>query len=178
MKTLFLPLLLCVLGVLRAESLDDPAAQAKVESRIEEIRQWAAEPAIVAAVTAHNAALPAEHAAMTQDKWKTLSALDPFVRSFTKNEAGSLLKARKAAWVNEAFVSNAHGLKVAFLSKPSGWSHAGKPKHDVPLTGQTWQGKIEIDESTGSQQLQIAVPVLQDGKPVGSLVVGLTLSQL
>ena len=41
----------------------------------------------------------------------------------------------------------------------------GKPKHDVPMTGKSWQGPVEIDESSGIQQLQISVPVLDDDTP-------------
>jgi len=169
-----------VLAVIsRAEALDDAAAQAKVDAKIAEIQHWVADPAIVNAVKAHNAApLPPEQAALTQDKWKALSVLDPVVRSFSKNEAAAFLKTKKSEWLSEAFLSDAKGFKVAFLSKTSNWSHAGKPKHEVPMTGKTWQGKIEIDESTGSQQLQVAVPVLDGGQPIGSLVVGLSLSKL
>jgi hypothetical protein len=69
---------------------------------------------------------------MTQDKWKGLSILDPFVRSFTKNEAADFLKSKKSDIVNEAFLSGSDGLKVASLAKTTNWSHKGKPKHDVP----------------------------------------------
>jgi len=47
---------------------------------------------------------------MTQDKWKALSVLDPFVRAFAKNEAGEFLKTNKSEIVTEAFVSGADGL--------------------------------------------------------------------
>jgi hypothetical protein len=184
MKTLSqlirLPLLVLALAgfatALRAEL--EPEQQAKVDAKVAVIKAWAAEPAIVDAVAAHNSQLPADHAAVTQDKWKSLSVLDPFVRSFSKNPAGEFLKSKKDAWTTEAFVSDAKGLKVAFLSKPTSWSHSGKPKHDVPMTGKTWQGTIETDESSGLQQLQVAVPVLKDGQPIGSLVVGLSVSKL
>ena len=173
-----LGLVLSLSGVLPAATLDDPAAQAKVDAKIGEIKAWAASPMIVSAVSAHNSSPPADHAAMTQEKWKTLTVLDPFVRSFNKNEAGAALKAKKTDWVTEGFISDARGHKVAFLSKPTNWSHAGSPKHEEPMAGKTWQGKIEVDESTGLQQLQVAVPVLVEGKPVGSLVVGLSLFKL
>jgi hypothetical protein len=163
---------------LRAASLDDATAQAKVDARVSEIKVWAADPVIVAAVKAHNAAVPPEHAALTQDKWKALSVLDPLVRAFSKNEAGMFLKTKKAEWITEAFLSDAHGLKVGFLAKTSNWSHAGKPKHDEPMAGKTWQGTVEVDESSGLQQLQVSVPVIDEGKPIGSLVVGLSLPKI
>lgn len=178
MKTLVLSLFTLAATLVSAAPLDDAALQAKVDARIAEIKTWAAAPTIVSAVGAHNTATPPEHAAMTQDKWKTLTVLDPFVRTFNKNEAGAWLKAKKADWVTEAFLSDAKGRKVAFLSKPTNWSHAGSAKHEEPIAGKVWQGKIEVDESTGIQQLQVAVPVLIDGKPAGSLVVGLSLLKL
>lgn len=155
-----------------------PAQQSKIDVQIKEITAWAAEPVIVTAVRNHNTSPPAEHAALTQEKWRALTVLDPLVRSFSKNEVGTFLKSKKSDLVSEAFVSDAKGLKVGFISKTTGWSHAGKAKHDVPLTGKVWQGPVEVDESTGQQQIQVAVPVLDGGKPIGSLVVGLILAKL
>jgi hypothetical protein len=157
----------------------DPAVQAKVDAQIKLAQAWAAEPALVNAVKASNGSGPAgDYATMTQDKWKSLSILDPAVRSFSKNAVAELLKGKKSEAVSEAFVSAAAGTKVAFLTKPTNWSHKGKSKHDAPMAGKTWQGAVEVDDSTGLQQVQIGVPILDDGKPIGSLVVGLSLSKL
>jgi hypothetical protein len=67
---------------------------------------------------------------------------------------------------------------VAFLSKTSNWSHKDKDKHRVPMTGKTWIGPVEVDESSGQQQVQVAIPVLDGGKPIGSIVVGLSTARL
>lgn len=169
--------LLACAGFVHAQTLD-AAVQAKVDEQIKVIVTWAAEPVIVDAVKAHNASVPPEHAALNQDKWRALTVLDPIVRGFTKNPVGQFLKTKKSDLVTEAFVSDAEGLKVGFIAKTSGWSHKGKPKHDVPMTGKSWQGPVEVDESSGMQQIQIAVPVLDGGKPIGSLVVGISISKL
>ena len=169
---------LALLPVLvRGEGLD-PTVQAAVDSQMKAVQEWAKDPNVVKAVQAHNAGLGADAAAMTQDKWKALTVLDPFVRGFTKNAAADFLKSRKTEAVTEAFLSGNDGTKVAFLSKTSNWSHKGKPKHDVPMSGKTWQGTAEVDESTGLQQIQVSVPVLDGDQPIGSLVVGLSLSKL
>ena len=168
---LFAPLLL-------AEGLD-PALQAKVDVHLKEAQLWATEPTIVKTVEAYNRNGSADSAQLTQEKWKGLSVLDPMVRNFSRNEAAQFLKQKKGPAVLEAFLSGANGCKVAFLGKPSNWSHLGKPKHDIPMTGKTWQGSLEVDESTGFQQLQVAVPVKDGaGKSIGSLVIGLSLSKL
>jgi hypothetical protein len=155
-----------------------PDLQAKIDAKLKTIQSWAADEVIVKAVKEHNANPSPDAKAMTQDKWKSLPVLDPFVRSLSKNAAAERLKALKDDSVSEAFISGADGTKVAFLSKPTNWSHKGNPKHEVPMSGKTWQGQPEVDESTGVQQIQVSVPILDDGKPIGSLVVGLSLNKL
>jgi hypothetical protein len=156
----------------------DPAVQAKVDAQIKYVQSWASDPAIVAAVKAQNAGEPAAFTAMSQDKWAALAPFDAFVLQFTSNPVGQFLKSKKDQVISEAFVSAANGVKVGFLQKTTSWSHKGKPKHDVPMTGKSWQGEVETDQSTGLQQVQIAVPVLDGGKPIGSVVVGLQVARL
>lgn len=151
-------------------------ARAKVEAKVAALKAWGSEAVLVKATKESDANPVAKD--MTQDKWKGLTVVDPTVRGFTSNPAAAWIKAHKDASVSEAFVSNNKGTKVAFLTKPSNWSHKGKPKHDVPMTGKTWIGEAEIDESTGQKQVQVSFPVLDGGKPIGSVVVGLALSKL
>jgi hypothetical protein len=181
MKTNHFLALLCLwftaATVSGADALD-PALQAKVDAQVKAIQAWASDPLLVNAVKAQNTSLPAELSTMTQDKWKDLSKLDPFVRTFDKNAAGEFLKSKKTDVVIRAFISDANGLKVAFTTKTLSWSHKGDPKHELPLTGKTWQGPVEQDKATGLQQIQVSVPVLDGDKPIGSLVVGLGVSKL
>jgi hypothetical protein len=153
-------------------------AQTKIDAMVKEASAWATDPVIVEAVRAQNKNRPADFAAMTQQKWAELQATESFVRSFTKNPAAEVLKAKRTELVTEAFVSDDEGIKVGFLAKPTNWSHKGKPKHEVPMSGKPWQGQVETDESTGFSQVQISVPVMDAGKPIGSLVVGLNIAKL
>lgn len=160
-----------------AEELS-PEQQTKIAAKITAIKSWASSPALVNAVSRQNAHPPAINATMTQEQWKKLSVLDPIVRAFNRNEAAAFLKTQRAPWLSEAFISDAQGLKVAFLSKTSNWSHAASAKHKQPMSGQTWQGNVELDESSGLQQVQVSVPILENGTPIGSLVVGISISNL
>lgn len=164
-------------SVFAADGLS-PEIKSKVSAKIKEIEKWSSDPAIVKAVEAYNASKPAEYAAITNDSWKTLTVLSPEVKALTKNETAVFLKSKKDAAISEAFISGSDGTKVAFLAKTSSWSHKGKPKHDVPMTGKTWTGEVEVDESTGLQQIQISLPVMSGGKAIGSLVVGLSVAKL
>lgn len=172
--SLSLTTLLALLAPGLSSAADVPAAQAKIDAQIAIITAWAADPVIVEATHAHNAALPADEDALTQEKWHSLSTLDPLVRRFSKNNVGTFLSSKRSAVIGEAFVSDAAGCKVGFINKTTRWCHAGLPKHDVPMTGKTWQGAMQLDESSGMRLIQVSVPVLDQGKPIGSLVVGLS----
>lgn len=176
-KSIFALMLTVVCTLTQAADLSAPQ-QAKVDGLIREVTAWAAEPNIVEAVRTQNKNRPADHASMDQQKWTELPVVSPFIRSFTQNTAAEVLKAKRVEAVTEAFISDASGTKVAFLAKPSNWSHKGKPKHDQPMSGRPWQGPVETDSSTGYTQLQISVPVLDGGKAIGSLVVGLNVAKL
>ena len=149
-----------------------------MDDKIKQLQSWSADPTIVAAVKAHNSSMPAEDKAMTNEKWSKLTVLDPYVRSFTKNSLGVYLKTKKDDQISECFVSGADGTKVAFLSKTTNWSHADKDKHKVPMTGKTYIGPIALDESSGLQEVQVGLPVLDNGKPIGSVIVGLSVAKL
>ena len=157
-----------------------PSAEvkAKAEAKAKQLAWLSTDPKVVAAVKEQNASPSAEAKAMTQDKWQGLNVLDPFVKSLAKNSLADYLKGKKDDSMSELFVSGADGTKVAFFAKTSGWSHKGKDKHDVPMKGSTWYGPIEVDQSSGVEQMQIAMPVLDGGKPIGSVVVGLAVAKL
>jgi len=150
----------------------------KVQAKIKQLKYLSTDPAVVGAVKAYNANPPEMAKSMSNDQWKQLTLLDPAVRALSKNELGQYLKSKQDDTISEAFVSGADGGKVAFLAKTTSWNHRGKAKHDVPMSGQTWVGPMEVDESSGHQQVQIAMPVLDGGHPIGSIVIGLKVSKL
>jgi hypothetical protein len=177
---LFLGLMLStflVTGAFAAETLT-AEQQTALTKQVEELKKLASDPKVVEAVKAVNTAALADYKDMTQDKWKELPVLDPKVRYFSKTPLAEYLKTKKNDMMTEMFVSAADGTKVAFLSKTTNWSHKGKPKHDDPMAGKTWQGSVEMDESTGAKSIQVSVPVMDGGKAIGSMVTGFSTTKL
>ena len=160
-----------------AEDLTKEQSDA-LAKEVENVKKIAADPKIVEAVKAVNAAALADYKDMTDAKWKELPVLDPKVRYFSKNPAGEVLKSKKMDSTSEMFVNAADGSKVAFISKTSSWIHKGKAKHDDPMAGKAWQGKVEMDDSTGLKSIQVAVPVLDGAKAIGSMTAGFAVTKL
>jgi hypothetical protein len=156
------------------------AIQAELDKQKAIAAAWAASPVIVNAVLEQNRRGPL--AGMDNAKWKITRRSDPTVTALQANAAGQFLKTKlneSQGAVSEAFLSAAQGEKVAFVEKTTWYIHRGMPKFDVPFgTGKAWQGQAEFDESSQTYAIQISVPVLTDGKPIGALVVGVNLSYL
>jgi hypothetical protein len=157
-----------------------PAVQKELDRQIEVVKGWAASPVVLKAVLAQNEKGPM--AGMDNAKWKTVRRSSDVVKAFQTNEAGQFLAQKvteSGETYSEAFLSGSQGEKVAFFEKTTSYVHKGSPKFDVPFTtGKAWQGKPEFDESSQTHQVQVSVPVLSGGKPVGVLVVGVSLTKL
>ncbi len=173
--------ILCALFLLLTFNIHaalSPEQKTALDKQIEAVKMWAADAIVVNGVKAINTKQLDEFKDMTQEKWAALTILDPKIKLLSKNPIAEFLKSKKTEMVSEAFLSAADGTKVALLSKTTGWSHKGKAKHDDPMANKTWIGDVEVDESTSAQQIQVAVPVLDAGKPIGSLVVGFNVAKL
>jgi hypothetical protein len=157
-----------------------PAIQAELDRQKGVVASWAANPVVLGAVVAQNRRGPI--AGMDNAKWKMIRRSDPVVTAFQSGAAGQFLKTKlqeSNGAVSEAFLNGAKGEKVAFVEKTTSYLHRGASKFDSPFTsGKAWQGPAEFDESSQTYAVQIAVPVLEDGKAVGVLVVGVNLSYL
>ncbi|MBI2569008.1 MAG: hypothetical protein HYV63_18475 [Candidatus Schekmanbacteria bacterium] len=155
-----------------------PEISVKLEAVAQELRWMSTDQRVVVAVREHNLTPPPATAEMTEERWRSLTILDPIVRGLAKNSLAQYLKTRRDERISELFVSGADGAKVAFFGKTTSWSHRGKEKHEVPMRGKVWFGAVELDESAGVEQIQIGLPVLDQGKPIGSIVVGVAISKL
>jgi hypothetical protein len=159
-----------------------PEIKARLDAKIKQLSSFSTDPEVVNAVQAYNASpASAEALSMTNEKWHSLSVLDPFVRATAKTPLSEYLKTKVRGaddTIAKVFVSGADGSKVGFDAKTEHWTHKGLPKHEVPMTGQTWIGAVKIDDSTGQQLIQVGLPVLSAGKPIGSIVFGLRVDKL
>src|SRR5271169_1928079 len=91
-----------------------PEIKDKLDAKIKQLSPLSTDPEIVHAVKAHNAApASAEALAMTNEKWHSLSVLDPFVRAVAKAPLSVYFKNKKTAYemIAKVFVSGADGFK-------------------------------------------------------------------
>jgi hypothetical protein len=152
--------------------------QTRVSWQVWNADGWAANPLLVEAVLAQNKKGPIP--GMDNAKWKTVPEGDAVVQGFIGNEVAKFLKAEMAntdGICTGAFLNAAQGEKVAFTEKTGSYIHKGSAKFDAPFVGgKAWQGKPELEGKV--YEIQISVPVLSEGKPIGVLVVELNGTRL
>ncbi len=154
--------------------------QKELDRHVEKIKAWAVDPALVKAVFWATQKGPL--AGMDNEKWKTIRRSDDLIRSSMSNDAGKLLakklESSDGLYVR-AFVCGKHGEQIASTEKTESYFFTGQPRFDVPFgNGTTWQGPPELDADSDAHDVQIAAPVLSNGKPIGVLVVGVNLTKL
>lgn len=171
----FLSILIMGLATVGLASETTKIAAEKMARAQKEVNELASDPKLIAFVKNHNSQPDKSLNDLTNAIWSKMSTRDPLVKLLANNEAAKLLKNWARPYVSEAFVSGKDGTKVAFINKTSNWTHKGNPKHEVPMTGKTWTGPIELDKSSGVNQFQVSAPIVFNGEPIGSVVVGFSL---
>lgn len=156
-----------------------PEMRSHLDAQKKLVVSWASSPVLVSAVKAQNAKGPIP--GMTNSKWKKLQVDDAVVVAFEKNAAGEWLAGKlqgSKGVMREAFLSAEQGEKAAFVTKPTSYLHKGTPKFDSAMSGKVWEGDPEFDKSSASYVVQVAAPVVSGGKPVGVLVVGVSMKSI
>ncbi len=181
MKAIFALVICCLVMLAGCASKPPlaPSTQARLDEQKAIIKEWAAQPEIIAAVQAQNKKGPVP--GLTNPKWQALSPNDPLVQYIARNPTSLFLKEKVASshgLIAEAFISAQQGEKVAFASKPSNYTHHGALKFELPMTGQQWQGEPAFDESSQTRTIQIATPVFDQTTPIGVILIGISIDKL
>lgn len=141
---------------------------------------WATEFMIVQAVKEANAKGPI--AGLDNAKWRKLKEADPVVQSFITSPSGEQL----TRWmeddtrgINKIVLSGAQGQCVAFTTKPTLYFAKGFPNFDAAMNSEVWQQpESKPDSRNNIDTVQIAVPVKDDNKVIGVLLVNLNADNL
>ena len=82
---------------------------------------------------------------------------------------------------NEAFLTDNQGANVAAFPPTSDYFQGDEEKWSESFnegSGRVFIGPVELDESTGVRAVQISAPVLDQGRTIGVLVVGITVEHI
>lgn len=177
-----------LIGGMAAASADEVQDKAK-ELAGSEIKAFAQTPAIVSAVKEQNA----KNASLTQadvddldKKWREerKSASSPMIDDVSSRPVSAeLVKFRDSGQglYTEVFVMDDKGLNVGMSDPTSDFWQGDEAKwQETYLVGPDaiHVSDVEKDDSTGTFQLQVSTTVMDGGKPIGAITVGVDADQL
>ena len=171
MKKLHIILTLAMSMVLSSPAMAKIPAdvQAKLDAHVAELVELAKNPTIIAASKAG-----ATDKSMNNARWQDIAETDTAVTSITNNQASNLLEKHSTPSIAKIYLRDAEGLWVAGKTKPFIYNLSNRPNYKKAITGENFIApKIQKDPSTGEDAVQVAVPVLDNGKVVGILHAGI-----
>ncbi|MEX8495369.1 hypothetical protein [Sphaerotilus sp.] len=160
------------LSVQAGELPADLAAKAAAATR--QLVQWAADPVVITAVREANSH---DAGGMNNGKWTDVSATDPIAKSITHSKVGMLI----AKWehadstLNKLVLRDQKGNAVGASLKPLLFNNANRPQFVHAIKGQPWIAtEVKPDPLTQIPSVQVGVPVLDGGTPIGVLHAGVS----
>lgn len=102
--------------------------------------------------------------------------MDPAVKAFENSKAGVLIrKWEEDKGINKLVLRDEKGNLVASSAKPLVYNNAVRPVFANPIKGQVWAAsEIRPDRTTSIKSVQAGAPVMDGGKVIGVIHVGIT----
>jgi hypothetical protein len=144
--------------------------QTKVEQYKKKLTEWAANPAVIAAVKNSNAKgglIPG----MTNSKWEDFKDSDSMVTDIQSSDASKFLKAQEAdKGINKLYARDEKGNLVAGSNKPALYNNSARPPFKHAMEGKVYSdSEVKEDPTTHKKSVQLSVPVTSSGKIIGVL---------
>ena len=174
LNTLIATLLTCASVSAFASEPVSGQLQTKVDKYKQKLVEWAADPAIVSAVKDANS--KGALAGMTNSKWLEVADKDPVAQGYSNSKAGGLVKKwEEDKEINKLVVRDEKGNLVAASTKPLLYNNAVRPVYLNAMKGQPWAANSVLpDPTTQIKSVQASAPVMDGGKVIGVIHVGIT----
>lgn len=149
-----------------------------------EIKAIAAKPEVIAAVKAQNAkGLTLDAIKSTDGKWIAAAGGLPEAKTMLESATSkALLAAEKAKpYFTESILTDNQGANVAISSMTSDYWQGDEPKFVKAWAdgkGDDYIARAKKDESSGAVVSQVSVPVMDGGKAIGTLTIGVNVQAL
>ena len=181
-----LTIALCALVVTASaqQDISESELEELLRVKVRTVQHMALNPLLIRAVRKQNASgLTLEEIARRDKVWRATKELTPFKLSLQTSSAGRFVKQQiqRSTSFNEAFLTDNQGANVAAFPATSDYWQGDEDKWINSFNGsngRVYIGALELDESTNTVAAQVSAPVLDRGRTIGVLVVGVTINYL
>ena len=176
-----IPILLLTLAALGALAQSADTLQKSLSAESAKLEAWASDKAVVDAVRQRNAKkVSLDEVKRIDGEWSAGRA-EANVREVTTGACADRLRAlvSQSPRYGETFVMDANGAVVCATQRTSDYWQGDEAKWSRPFTdGKAFIDRPKLDDSAKARLAQISLPILENGKPVGVLTVGVNVDQL
>lgn len=173
------------IAIIAAGLISGTASAKGVKDIVQEVVQVAANPVVIQAVKAQNAkGLSLDNIKEADAAW-TAAKKSPtdFMVAHTSNEAANVLAAieKEKPYLVEFILTDNQGANVAITGMTSDYWQGDEPKFSNAFDGgkgNTYIARPQKDKSSGEVVSQVSVPVMSDGKAIGTMTVGVRINKL
>ncbi|MBA4368112.1 MAG: hypothetical protein C0403_10805 [Desulfobacterium sp.] len=178
---LFVVFLISVIGFCSIVSAEEIGKRMKaiIKAHEKNIKEWVNAPLLIESVKEQNNKKTSLEEIKRIDKDWVAGKADDFAIGLQKNKAGDFLHTKmieNTILYAEMFLCDNQGAVVGEYPKTSDYWQGDEDKFIKCFNngnGQVYIGPLEFDESSKTNSVQIALPVFDNGKTIGVLVVGL-----
>lgn len=145
---------------------------------------WGTDNTLIDAVKAQNAKGLTLEAIQARDAaWRKVEGLDAEMKHMMESAAATkMLEFEKSQpYFFELFLMDNQGANVAMTNKTSDYWQGDEAKWQESFKGGTGAvhiGEVEFDESAQDYLVQISVPVMDAGKAIGAITIGVNIDSL
>lgn len=163
--------------------LAETAPKKLVDLANAELVKVGTDPVIVKAVKAENAKAKSLSRIQAMDeRWKGTPGIADYMSALMDSECGRHLTVIKksAPYYAEIFVMDNQGANVAMTDKTSDYWQGDEAKFKESYkngSGGVHISEVEFDDSTQSYLVQVSVPVVDGGKVIGAVTMGIDMDR-
>ena len=156
-------------------------APASLQKLAPVLKEWGVNPILVNAVKAHNAqGLSLDDIKAKDEVWIKDSGISAFMKNIMENDAAKELARleRTQGYFFECFLMGNQGANVAMTNKTSDYWQGDEDKWSESFkngVGAVFFSKVKFDDSAQAYLVQISVPVMDGGKAIGVITIGVNL---
>ena len=174
---------LAVVGLLISMVAWSEEAPPELFDYIPTLKKWGDDPTLIAAVKSQNAMNMTLDAIKARDQqWLNFSGVDDGMQALMNNAAAQRLREfeQQEPFFVELFLMDNQGANVAMTNKTSDYWQGDEDKFIESYKGgkgDVHVGDVEFDESAQAYLVQVSVPIMDGGRAIGALTIGINLDE-
>lgn len=178
--TLIIFAIFLTVGSLIADATEK-APQEVIDLAHSELVKLGTEPIVVEAVKAENAkGKTLDHIHEMDEQWKATPGIADYMQAMMESECGKYLRSlkEKTSYYAEIFLTDNQGANVAMTDKTSDYWQGDEAKFIQSYkdgVGGMYISDVEFDDSTQVYLVHVSVPVKDQDKVIGVMVIGIDL---